>query len=163
MKMTLTRALIAICVIVILAAILFPVFFPLKAGRNVVCISNVRQLAMAMLTYDYDDDTLPPAKSWMDAIEPVMHGPSSRVERMFHCPQVYQENRFAYGYAMETQLGGKNPSSLDDRSKEPMVFDSYPIGRNAHTRRAIIPTFTRHGGQNIAYADGHAKFVKSQR
>lgn len=55
---TLTELLIVIAIIAVLTAILFPVFLSVRAkGRQTVCISNLRQLGMAVFQYagDYDD------------------------------------------------------------------------------------------------------------
>jgi prepilin-type N-terminal cleavage/methylation domain-containing protein/prepilin-type processing-associated H-X9-DG protein len=55
---TLIELLVVIAIIAILAAILFPVFSQAKeSGRQVACMSNMRQLGMAMHMYlnDHDD------------------------------------------------------------------------------------------------------------
>lgn len=55
---TLIELLIVIGIMAALAAILFPVFFSIRAkGRQTVCVSNLRQLGIAVFQYagDYDD------------------------------------------------------------------------------------------------------------
>jgi len=55
---TLIELLVVIAIIAILAAILFPVFARAReAARRAVCLSNMRQLALAMIMYtnDYDE------------------------------------------------------------------------------------------------------------
>ena len=60
---TLIELLVVIAIIAILAAILFPVFGRVKAkAQQVVCLSNLRQLAVAFQMYASEwADTLPPA------------------------------------------------------------------------------------------------------
>src|SRR5690242_4532998 len=60
---TLIELLIVIAVIAILAALLFPVLSRgREGGRRTACISNVRQLTLAMLQYAQDyDENLPGA------------------------------------------------------------------------------------------------------
>ncbi len=59
---TLIELLVVITIIVILAAILFPVFAKAKErARQATCISNLKQIGMAVLMYaDHYDDTYPP-------------------------------------------------------------------------------------------------------
>ncbi len=63
---TLIELLVVIAIIAILAAILFPVFTQARAkGRQAKCMSNLRQLATAVLMYAEDyDEQLPPSFSW---------------------------------------------------------------------------------------------------
>jgi prepilin-type N-terminal cleavage/methylation domain-containing protein/prepilin-type processing-associated H-X9-DG protein len=61
---TLIELLVVIAVVAVLAAILFPVFARAReAARATACLSNVRQVGMASLTYlaDYDDCFVPAA------------------------------------------------------------------------------------------------------
>jgi prepilin-type N-terminal cleavage/methylation domain-containing protein/prepilin-type processing-associated H-X9-DG protein len=58
---TLIELLVVIAIIAILAAILFPVFAQAKeAAKKSQCLSNIRQIGLAMLMYNTDnDDTMP--------------------------------------------------------------------------------------------------------
>jgi len=63
---TLIELLVVITIIVMLAAILFPVFSQAReAARQSVCLSNVRQITVAALMYVNDwDEVLMPAAHW---------------------------------------------------------------------------------------------------
>ncbi|RYG35675.1 DUF1559 domain-containing protein [bacterium] len=65
---TLIELLVVIAIIAILAAILFPVFAQAKeAAKKTVCISNSKQIALAMMMYATDsDDVFCPAAVNMD-------------------------------------------------------------------------------------------------
>ena len=67
---TLIELLVVIAIIAILAAILFPVFAQAReSARQSLCLSNGKQIGMAMLMYSQDyDERLPPIGS---ATEPV--------------------------------------------------------------------------------------------
>lgn len=63
---TLIELLVVIAVIAILAGMLFPVFaMAREKGRQIMCASNLRQIAMAMLMYQQDNDG-----SWVPAQSP---------------------------------------------------------------------------------------------
>ncbi len=73
---TLIELLVVIAIIAILAAILFPVFARAKAkAQETQCLSNVKQLATAVLTYASDYDSSLP---W------VMYGSSSDIGNITH-------------------------------------------------------------------------------
>jgi prepilin-type N-terminal cleavage/methylation domain-containing protein len=58
---TLIELLVVIAIIAILAAILFPVFARAKAAaKNIVCVSNARQVGMADMMYLQDNDDTSP-------------------------------------------------------------------------------------------------------
>ncbi len=94
---TLIEVLVAIAVIALLAAILFPVFARAReSARRVSCASNLKQIGMGLLQYMQDCDEKMPASAyggvaidsnnataykWMDAIFPYV-----RSEQLFVCP-----------------------------------------------------------------------------
>ena len=68
---TLIELLVVIAIISILAAMLFPVFATARAkGRQVSCLSNLRQIGMAMTLYYQDYNGLYPASNWATSANP---------------------------------------------------------------------------------------------
>src|SRR5579883_3449855 len=89
---TLIELLIVIAIIVILAAVLFPVFAQARAkAKQTVCASNSRQLATALLIYaqDFDENTV---ILWRNFSQPSYPGWAQRLfpyvnnNAVFHCP-----------------------------------------------------------------------------
>src|SRR5437870_6729880 len=96
---TLIELLVVIAIIAILAAILFPVFAQAReAARKSTCISNMRQVGMALLMYAGDfDETLPWSTSsqfsgwtWYQSVDPYVKsgvGPNGTTQKPFWlCP-----------------------------------------------------------------------------
>jgi prepilin-type N-terminal cleavage/methylation domain-containing protein len=69
-RLTLLEVLVTAAILGVLAAVLYPVMTPTRGcGPRYSCLSNVKQLSMALLMYGSDyDDRLPPATIWQDAI-----------------------------------------------------------------------------------------------
>lgn len=62
---TLIELLVVIAIIAILAAILFPVFAQAReSARKTSCLSNTKQIGLAMMMYATDYDEIPPETGW---------------------------------------------------------------------------------------------------
>jgi len=72
---TLIELLVVIAIIAILAAILFPVFAQAREkARQASCLSNNKQLALAVLMYSQDYDETFPISRWWPEYDPVAPG-----------------------------------------------------------------------------------------
>jgi prepilin-type N-terminal cleavage/methylation domain-containing protein/prepilin-type processing-associated H-X9-DG protein len=90
---TLIELLVVIAIVAILAAILFPVFAQAREkARAVSCLSNCKQMGMAVFMYAQDyDEALPtvrmpfpgmvPAESWLNLVQPYV-----RTRLLQRCP-----------------------------------------------------------------------------
>src|SRR5437879_2990316 len=84
---TLIELLVVIAIIAILAAILFPVFAQAREkARSVSCLSNMRQIGMAIQMYaqDWDEGLVlneHSDESWIDTLQPY-----SRSKLLNRCP-----------------------------------------------------------------------------
>jgi prepilin-type N-terminal cleavage/methylation domain-containing protein/prepilin-type processing-associated H-X9-DG protein len=102
---TLIELLVVIAIIAILAAILFPVFARAREkARQSSCLSNVKQLMLAVMMYAQDyDETLPYASSWGVSGEPsnitwyqaLM--PYAKNSQIVICPS-YPNQSIGYGW-----------------------------------------------------------------
>ena len=94
-RFTLIELLVVIAIIAILAALLLPALEAAKAtAKRVVCVSNIRQIATASLTYTVDaDDAFPPGwdpglpvpvgeQLWPARLVPYVGG-----EDIYQCPE----------------------------------------------------------------------------
>ena len=95
---TLIELLVVIAIIAIIAAILFPVFAKARdKARQIACVSNMKQLGLAIMQYTQDsDETLPPRTNtdsgcWKNYIQPYIKSADA-----FICPsnQESQETDF---------------------------------------------------------------------
>jgi prepilin-type N-terminal cleavage/methylation domain-containing protein/prepilin-type processing-associated H-X9-DG protein len=100
---TLIELLVVIAIIAILAAILFPVFATARArARQIACLSNIKQLSLALSMYSEDwdafpmhDDPIPGLQvnnqpvniHWMQVLLPYV-----RNEALFACPAAGYQN-----------------------------------------------------------------------
>ncbi|MHB1000998.1 MAG: prepilin-type N-terminal cleavage/methylation domain-containing protein [Armatimonadota bacterium] len=106
---TLIELLVVIAIIAILAAILFPVFAQVKnKARQTGCLSNLKQLGIAIQMYTTDNESYPmssspssvsPRTRWADYIQPYIKNTS-----VFICPDVRESNILTKTFAHNTSI-----------------------------------------------------------
>jgi prepilin-type N-terminal cleavage/methylation domain-containing protein/prepilin-type processing-associated H-X9-DG protein len=150
---TLIELLVVIAIIAILAAILFPVFAKAREkARQSSCLSNVKQLTLAIMSYTQDyDETLPFAATfpqpapydwayganspggrlwWYCAVQPY-----TKSTQIFRCPSD-RDSWWGVGYAYNFNLGlwgagdavgpiynGRGLGEVDKPSQTAMLID----------------------------------------
>ena len=83
---TLIELLVVIAIIAILAAILFPVFAQAKeAAKKTACLSNTKQIGLALMMYEQDFDDVVAPNTWFDA--------NGRVYTWFELLLPYSKNK----------------------------------------------------------------------
>src|SRR4051794_17550130 len=91
---TLIELLVVIGIIAILSAVVFPVFASVRErGRQTACLSNQRQITMAVLQYVEDNDEHFPWSNsfdynnhWSLNIDPYIQKVSQPESAIWHCP-----------------------------------------------------------------------------
>ncbi len=143
---TLIELLVVIAIIAILASILFPTFARAREkARQTSCLSNQRQLVMAITLSAQDNNEIMPAN------ENVY---SAIANAKIVCPD--RKNMAHTGYAMEVTAYGQSLAAIPDATVQALVFDA---GNDLADWQA---DFTRHDGGFIAgYADGHVAYTKT--
>lgn len=184
------QMLLGICGLLFLAAILFPVFqrVPENPFRpRTGCMSNMKQLGLALIQYEQDyNETLPQKASstssgWRDAIYPYV-----KSTNVYRCPDDQRDNSHASpdnlpkSYAANALClsSGKKRASISSLS--PTVILAADTRGNAGedwdmTSPAFLPStgselythkpshyFYQHpvGTLNLLFADGHVKAIK---
>jgi prepilin-type N-terminal cleavage/methylation domain-containing protein/prepilin-type processing-associated H-X9-DG protein len=185
---TLIELLVVIAIIAILASILFPVFARAREkARQSACMSNLKQLDLAFQGYAQDyDEQLPQANigagnvtgapypanpCWINAstasIWDVKLGsiyPYVKNSQIYICPS---NKSYAYPgctYSMNSQCGLQSLGSIDDVSGTALLTEAdcddgvtnYATDGNGDGGNGIS---IHNGGCNIAFADGHAKWL----
>lgn len=107
---TLIELLVVIAIIAILAAILFPVFAKAREkARQTQCISNQRQMALAVIMYSQEnDEKLPSMSSWI--------ADSGIVAGVAKCPDVGKtsgKNSYVYNAFLSQKSVGEFPYPTD--------------------------------------------------
>jgi prepilin-type N-terminal cleavage/methylation domain-containing protein/prepilin-type processing-associated H-X9-DG protein len=168
---TLIELLVVIAIIAILAAILFPVFSRARAkARQASCLSNERQIGLAMQMYCSDWDGFMPSLSSQKTVNPLnlpvlpeALQPYSRNMQVFQCPsdsgQYYLSELTSYSW-----FDLFNGTSLDDPQwmgyslrDVPYLADAKNAwhGGTDPTGSGTSSVFAR----NCLFVDGHAKFL----
>ena len=183
---TLIELLVVIAIIAILAAILFPVFAKAREkARQTSCLSNLKQLALAHLQYvqDYDERFLygwnsvcSCSSTWEGFLVPYIKN-----DQIFECPSGPGWSSWSsagnYAWMYDHMRGAKlaQISRSGDVASYYLCFDSYYtymcVNPDDETgfrnslgadRTDAYRAFRHNGGANVAFVDGHAKWVKKE-
>ncbi|MCX7599849.1 MAG: DUF1559 domain-containing protein [Armatimonadetes bacterium] len=180
---TLIELLVVIAIIAILAAILFPVFARAREkARQTSCLSNVKQIALAMMMYaqDYDEcymvvDHVIGYDWWMPLQAYVKNS------QIFRCPsrQANPATEPATDYLLNGLFAHGSPMAMFDRPADQIVIAERERGAPAtcyhpwpddHTSwddlfaysefADLIAKQPHNDGDNYGFADGHAKWLR---
>jgi prepilin-type N-terminal cleavage/methylation domain-containing protein/prepilin-type processing-associated H-X9-DG protein len=123
---TLIEMLVVISIIVLLASILFPVFATAREkARSASCLSNQKQIAMAISMYSQDNDELnlpavdPGSKAWWEStLQPYIRGGTGG--GILACPSAASR---AYAYSLNWSLGGRSQAAITSPSDTILMAD----------------------------------------
>lgn len=184
---TLIELLVVIAIIAILAAILFPVFARAREkARQASCLSNIKQLMLGAQMYAADSDGGFPSRidhsfggfTWpMELIKPYVKN-----DDIFLCPSGrggwgptpqrprygVQWERWGSGYH-GTESGFTKPAeTVYLQEGYDCVYVHHWMAANCYSRSCNVDgdvisvwDLPHNGGSNVAYADGHAKWLKA--
>ena len=153
---TLVEILVVIVIIAVLVALLLPVLSKAREkARQTNCISNQRQIFMAMLEVVQDNqEQFPGVKGkpdgdvWLQQAKPY-----ARAEKLWQCPS--NINSSGTDYALNFYLYGAAMGSIPVSTQTVMVMDA-----NGPLIQTSGDVATRHLGGCIAvFVDGHAEYL----
>jgi prepilin-type processing-associated H-X9-DG protein len=136
------------------AALLVPILSQAREGaQKAVCLSNMKQVSLAMQMYLADnEDGFPPADQWVAALSDYRKN-----EEVLKCPD--DESDAACSYAMNAALDGKSMTSIRDPVSVVVFFETANPGDNPVGDVSDVVSDGRHdGGANYGFADGHASW-----
>ena len=173
---TLIELLVVIAIIAILAAILFPVFARAREkARQSSCLSNTKQIALAVMMYaqDYDERILAYRQEggayydWEHLLQPYVKN-----SQIFVCPSAgervsgnpsYGWNYSYLAWPSLAQISKPAETILFSGSMwriiyNPSLYSYQPTPGNVYWE-CNAAGLRHNGGTNIGWADGHAKWM----
>jgi prepilin-type processing-associated H-X9-DG protein len=143
------------CAAIVVAAIL--VAAPILRNKDTtaerpVCLANVRSISVALRRYAADnDDTLPLAASWCDAVLPYVGNAA-----VLRCPASGTTRASAptSDYRLNANLAGARTERIPAPDGVILVFEAHPEWNAAGGRAEM--TAPHRGYASIGWADGHA-------
>lgn len=172
---TFTEVAIVLVIILVVAAVLFPVFQKIhdpNGHRHSSCTSNMNQLGLALAQYMQDADEVLPAGSnaagngWAEEIYPF-----ARSTGMYRCPNDTQEGKYI-SYAENQNLVKRSVNSLADRYRTVALYEFTTLNCDPSTSETNSATgliapqdSTRHNGGMVPFglnflaADGPVRYL----
>jgi hypothetical protein len=153
--LTATDAGCVIMIVCVLAAVLYPVFaVSHTSSHQSSCLSNVKQVTLALMMYAQDYDDRMPRWKWMDSTYSY-----AKNWEIYACQVVKRDDESGYGYAFERSLVGRHTTEVKKPAEQPLVFESSLLYKNATAQiRTGLMRPGRHSGSDIvSFLDGHAR------
>jgi len=186
---TLIELLVVIAIIAILAAILFPVFARAREkARQISCLSNLKQMGLAFFMYNQDyDEQYVINPMWKTRLQPYIHNTQinvcpSRKQLPWYYGQGYNIGvPAAFGMPVAGFVDMIGPGLFAGRAESAIRSPSHKILIAESDRCSVGPptgprglfmggatcywslTTCHNGGCNVAFADGHAKWMKPEQ
>ena len=166
---TLIELLVAVGILVIIGAILLPVFQKVRENaRASACLSNYHQLGLAIHQYAGDADGLTPPDggSFGGLIADCL--PYTHSTAMFACPDDYDRvkehrpgtYRMASLYqGLPVTCGWNDPYTPSVVAQPAQTTLAYEAEQD-YAQSAIVPTFRHRGGTQILAFDSHTRWVR---
>lgn len=126
-----------------------------EKARTSACVSNLKQVSLAMLMYSQDyDETMPLKERWPEALQPYL-----RNNELFVCPS--DESPHATGvegwplsYTFSERLDGTNLRNIRRSAAEVAIFDGDVLSGGREDAQ-----FRHEGDAVVGFADGHVRPV----
>ncbi|RYX82982.1 DUF1559 domain-containing protein [bacterium] len=173
---TLVEFIVVILIVMILAAILFPVLSrPDHRGqaRRSVCQSNLKQIGLGFMQYvqDYEEKfpavQLSATNGWADMLQPYV---KSRV--MFQCPTAPNNAELSSDYFYNRRVGRVSVEKFEsvaltiltgEGDDDATTWASLSQLPTAWIKDESSPAWRHLGGANYGFADGHVKWLKPDK
>lgn len=143
----------------VLAAILFPLVSQSRQkAQQAQCLSNVKQIGLAIAMYSVDwDERMPLKANWADAALPYVRRPE-----VFCCPSTRQNDTSVRSYAYNEFLHGYHVNQVAAPRLVAMVFDSKALGSNPSGGLSLV-AMRHNDGAVIAFVDGRVSWFSDER
>ncbi len=128
-----------------------------ERARQVICISNLRDLGMAVMQYCQDyDERMPLAYNWADAVYPYF-----RRWDGYQCPS---RKNLKIGYAYNRHLNGISMKQISQPAETVCLFESNLGGSNpSDYGESWIEGGVHLGGNFVSFVDGRTKWYSWTR
>ncbi len=153
-----------VCSIISLIPFIALVFSSVSEGRKSrqgsACLSNAKQIGLAMRLYaDDNDGRFPPTNNWQQLLRKY-----TVAKFVFYCPSV-MDNRYSYG--MNKQTASLTEPDYGTATNTAFAFDcSMPVSSAFGGREAVDFRHRMKGRQgfaNIIFVDGQAKTASKRK
>jgi len=148
---TLKACSITIIILLILSSMMAIMFYSQREkARAVICLSNVKQLGLAMLLYETDNDyMLPPANNWENSLAPYVENPKA-----FSCKK-------KHSYALMNTMPNVSFANigLDEMAKILVLYPA-PLGVTQGNQSDCV--YVHNNKACVAFADGHAEAIEKK-
>lgn len=125
-----------------------------KKERPTGCLSNVKQVTLALFMYAEDsDEHLPPARVWCDAAAPYVKNP-----QILLCPD--HETREKCSYTFSVAVSSADLGRLPHQDRTWVLWDGAG-GWNVYGGFDSVE-YRHRGGANFGYADGHCRWLSKK-